>query len=207
MFFPFLLLVKYEPADFRSDIIFLMDSSRFVTKENYIQEKNYVKLMARLLNLANNRSRAALYAFSDRPSLQITFDGYEDREAFDTAVNSAPHLQGDRRIDRAFEAAAELLRTRSRSSVPKYVILLTTGRQSQVADMRSLRETSQQIRTYGGRVFVVAILTGGYTVRDFWQAVQRPEDAMSVPSFINLLPRASFMASRIMATWRKLYLS
>ena len=184
-----------------------MDSSRFVTKENYILEKNYVKLMARLLNLANNRSRAALYAFSDRPSLQITFDGYEDREAFDTAVNSAPHLQGDRRIDRAFEAAAELLRTRSRSSVPKYVILLTTGRQSQVADMRSLRETSQQIRTYGGRVFVVAILTGGYTVRDFWQAVQRPGDAMSVPSFINLLPRAPFMASRIMATWRKSNLS
>lgn len=181
-----------------------MDSSSHVAPDNYILEKNFVKLMARLLNLAHNRSRAALYAFSDRPMLQITFDGYEDREAFDAAVNNAPLLQGTRRIDRAFEAAGQLLRTRSRPSVPKYVILLTTGKQTRVTDARSLDDSSRQISSYGGRVFVVAILTGGFTIRDFYPAVQRPEDAFPIPSYVDLIPRAPSIASRIMGSWRKL---
>lgn len=181
-----------------------MDSSRYVSANNYIMEKNFVKLLARLLNLSNNRSRAALYTFGDRPQLQITFDGFEDREAFDAAVNNAPHLQGSRRIDRAFQSAEELLRTKSRASVPKYVVLLTTGTQTRAVDTRSLDVSSRLIRSYGGRVFVVAILTGGYTVRDFYPAVQRSEDAFSVASYADLLPRAPSIASRIMGSWRKL---
>lgn len=159
--------------------------------------------MARLLNLANNRSRMALFTFSDNPQLEIAFDGYQDREAFDAAVNKAPQLEGNRRIDKAFQSAAELLRTKSRASVPKYVILLTTGKQTRQSDTRSLADTSRNLRSYGTRVFVVAILTGGYTIRDFYTAVQRPEDAFSVASFTDLLPRAPSMAARVMASWRK----
>ena len=180
-----------------------MDSSRYVGANNYILQKNFVKLMARLLNLANNRSRAALYSFSDRPQLEITFDGYEDRAAFDSAVNNAPHLQGSRRIDRAFESAAQLLRTKSRDFVPKYVVLLTSGMQARTADKRSLDVSSQQVRSYGGRVFVVAILTGGYSIRDFYPAVQRPDDAFPIASYADLLPRAPAIASRVMGSWRK----
>lgn len=202
-FLSFSPTVKYEPAYFHSDVIFLMDSSRYVAANSYILEKNFVKLMARLLNLANNRSRAALYTFSDRPQLEITFDGYEDRAAFDSAVNNAPHLQGSRRIDRAFESAAQLLRTKSRDSVPKYVVLLTSGTQTRTADTRSLEVSSQQVRSYGGRVFVVAILTGGYSIRDFYPAVQRPHDAFPIASYADLLPRAPSIASRIMGSWRK----
>ena len=180
-----------------------MDSSIYVSANNYILEKNFIKLMARLLNLASNRSRAALYTFSDHPKLEITFDGYEDREAFDAAVNDAPHLQGSRRIDRAFDAAAQLLRTKSRPSVPKYVILLTTGLQTRASGTRSLDVTSRLIRSYGGRVFVVAILTGGYSIRDFYPAVQRPGDAFPIASYGDLLPRAPYISSRIMGSWRK----
>lgn len=197
------LSVKYEPAYWRADVIFLMDSSRNVAANNYILEKNFVKLMARLLNLASNRSRAALYIFGDRPQLQISFDGYENREAFDAAVNKAPHLQGTRRIDKAFEAAAELLRTKSRATVPKYVVLLTTGTQTLQSDTRSLDVASREIRSQGARVFVVAILTGGYTIREFYPAVQTPGDAFSISSYANLLPRAPSIAARIMASWRK----
>lgn len=195
--------VKYEPSYFQSDVIFLMDSSRYVSANNYILEKNFVKLMARLLNLANNRSRAALYTFSDHHQLQITFDGYEDREAFDAAVNNAPHLQGSRRIDRAFDSAAQLLRSKSQASVPKYVILLTTGTQTRAADTRPLDVTSRSIRGYGGRVFVVAILSGGYSIRDFYPAVQRPEDAFAIASFGDLLSRAPSISAQIMGSWRK----
>ena len=195
--------MRYEAATFSSDAVFLMDSSRYVGSYNYILEKNFVKLLARLLNLAENGTRAALYAFSDRPQLQITFDGYENREAFDAAVNSAPYLQGSRRIDRAFETAAELFRVRSRPSAPKYVILLTTGTQTPAFDMRGLDFATRGLRSYGARVFVIAILTGGYTIRDFFGAIQDPNDGFSVPTYADLLPRAPSIASCIMATWRK----
>jgi len=183
-----------------------MDSSKYVTANNYILEKNFVKLMARLLNLASNRSRAALYTFGDLPQLEISFDGYQDREAFDAAVNKAPHLQGNRRIDKALESAAELLKTKSRATVPKYVVLFTTGTQTVQPDARSLVDASRVIRSYGGRVFVVAILIGGYTINEFYPAVQRLDDAFPVSSFTNLLPRAPSIAARIMASWRKLML-
>ena len=201
------LSVEYEPAYWSADIIFLMDSSKFVSVNDYILEKNFVKLMARLLNLASNRSRAALYAFSDDPRLQISFDGYEDREAFDAAVNKAPHFQGNRHIDKAFESAAELLRSKDRPTGPKYVILLTTGTQTLDVDTRSLSVTSQAVRSSGARVFVVAVLTGGFSISDFYSAVQRPEDAFSVSSYVDLLPRAPSIAARIMASWRKRQLS
>ena len=184
-------------------MIFLMDSSKYVTVNNYILEKNFVKLMARLLNLANNRSRAALFTFGDRAQLVINFGGYQDREAFDASVNVAPHQQGNRHIDEAFDSAAKLLQTDSRATVPKYVILLTTGKQTLLSDSRSLANTSRNVQSSGGKVFVVAVLTGGYTISEFYPAVQRPEDAFSVSSFVDLLPRAPIMAAQMMASWRK----
>ena len=184
-------------------MIFLMDSSKYVTADNYILEKNFVKLMARLLNLSSNRSRAALLTFSDNAQLVINFDSYEDRAAFDAAVNTAPHQQGDRFIDKAFDSATGLLQTDSRATVPKYVILLTTGKPMLRSDSRSLVNASSSVRSNGGKVFVVAVVTGGYTISEFYPAVQRPEDAFSVSSFDALLPEAPTIAARMMASWRK----
>ena len=184
-------------------MIFLMDSSKYVTGDNYILEKNFVKLMARLLNLASNRSRAALLTFSDNAQLVINFDGYEDRAAFDAAVNTAPHQKGDRFIDNAFDSATGLLQTDSRATVPKYVILLTTGKPTLRSDSRSLVNASSSVWSNGGKVFVVAVLTGGYTISEFYPAVQRPADAFSVSSFDALLPEAPTIAARMMASWRK----
>lgn len=184
-------------------MIFLMDSSKHVTANNYVFEKNFVKLMARLLNLASNRSRAALFTFSDNAQLVINFDGYDGRAAFDAAVNTAPHQQGDRFIDKAFDSATGLLRTDSRATVPKYVILLTTGKPTLRSDSRSLANASSSVWSSGGKVFVVAVLTGGYTISEFYPAVQRPEDAFTVSSFVELLPEAPTIAARMMASWRK----
>ena len=75
--------------------------------------------------------------------------------------------------------------------------------QTRTADTRTLEVSSQQVRVYGGRVFVVAILTGGYSIRDFYPAVQRPNDAFPITSFVDLLPRAPAFASRMMGSWRK----
>ncbi|KAK2561274.1 Collagen alpha-6(VI) chain [Acropora cervicornis] len=192
----------YERAHWSADVIFLMDSSKYVTGDNYILEKNFVKLMARLLNLASNRSRAALLTFSDNAQLVINFDGYEDRAAFDAAVNTAPHQKGDRFIDNAFDSATGLLQTDSRATVPKYVILLTTGKPTLRSDSRSLVNASSSVWSNGGKVFVVAVLTGGYTISEFYPAVQRPADAFSVSSFDALLPEAPTIAARMMASWR-----
>lgn len=65
MFLFFLLIVKYELVYFYLDVIFFMDFLRYVGVNNYMLEKNFVKLMVCFLNFVNNRSCVVFYSFSD----------------------------------------------------------------------------------------------------------------------------------------------
>lgn len=61
---------------------------------------------------------------------------------------------GTRRIDKAFAAAAEVLKD-SRPSVPKMVVLLTSGRQP--LDAPSLAESAVPLHSLGAMFYVVSI--------------------------------------------------
>lgn len=80
-----------------------MDFLRYVGVNNYMLEKNFVKLMVCFLNFVNNRSCVVFYSFSDCFQFEIMFDGYEDCVVFDFVVNNVLYFLGFCCIDRVFE--------------------------------------------------------------------------------------------------------
>lgn len=131
-----------------------MDASDGVNSLNFNKAKTFVKLLAKRFNVSPGKSRAALVVFGSSSSLAIDFNSYNDFPAFETLVDRVPSVGGSRRIDKAFEAAAQVLRD-SRPSVPKVVVLLTTGGQPLIAP--SLAESAVPLHAFGALFYVVSI--------------------------------------------------
>ena len=96
----------------------MLDSSSRVTPQDYVKEKEFVKLIARYLNIAPGKSRGSVIVFSTDANPLLPFDGYSSMSEFNTVIDKAPQLSGKRRIDRAFGAAATLFQN-ARPSVRK----------------------------------------------------------------------------------------
>ena len=121
---------------------------------NFKKTKAFVKLLAKRLNVSPGKSQAALIAFGSSSTLAIDFNSYNSFQAFETSVDRVTSVGGVRRIDKAFKAAAQVLRN-SRSSVPKIVVLLTTGQQPLNAP--SLAESAVPLHSIGVMFYVVSI--------------------------------------------------
>lgn len=109
------------PYDFVADVIFMLDSSSRVTPEDYMKEKEFVKLIARYLNIKPGKSRGSVIVFSTDAIPILPFDGYSSMSGFNSIIDKAPQLSGKRRIDRAFGAAATLFQN-ARPSVRKVCV-------------------------------------------------------------------------------------
>lgn len=158
-----------------------MDSSSDVGNDNYRRQKEFVKVVAKALNLGRDASRACLVVYSDRARLVTTFNSHRTLKEFENALLRARYMSGGRRIDRALMYAANLLR-RARRGIPKVVVLITSGRRS---SSNPLDVASNSLKTGGAKSFVVAI---GNTpdIRELRLVVSRNDDVFEVPSFIFL---------------------
>lgn len=117
----YLLTAALGPYDFVADVIFMLDSSSRVTPQDYMKEKEFVKLIARYLNITPGKSRGSVIVFSTDANPLLPFDGYSSMSGFNTVIDKAPQLSGKRRIDRAFGAAATLFQN-ARPSVRKVYV-------------------------------------------------------------------------------------
>lgn len=106
------------PHNFSADVIFMLDSSSRVTPEDYLNEKEFVKLIARYLNITPGKSRGSVIIFSTNATPILPFDGYTTMSDFNAVIDRASQLSGSRRIDRAFRLAVTLFQS-ARPSVRK----------------------------------------------------------------------------------------
>ena len=161
------------------DVVFLVDSSNSVNSINFIKEKAFVKLLAKRLNVSPGKSRAAVIAYGSISQLGIDFDDYDDLPVFETLVDGIPYINGTRRIDKALEAAADVLKN-SRRSIPKIVILLTSGLQPK--DAPSLAASAGALHALGAMVYVVSI-ANDLGPKDFELLVDHTTHVSQVSSF------------------------
>ena len=128
--------------------MFLIDSSRGVTEDVYKKEKEFVNTLVGHFNINTRGPRATAVIYGNTASTISSFvePGLKGR------VISAPLLNTPRRMDKALEHAADILK----SSVGnrKVVILLTAGRQSAG---KPVGDAVQQLRNVGAQIYVVAI--------------------------------------------------
>ena len=135
--------------------MFLVDSSDNVTSDSYERQKTFVTQLARSLNIAPGKSRAALITYSTNPLLAFSLEKHDTISEFASAVNSAFYLGGSRRVDKALGAAANILRG-ARTSVLKIVFLLTAGKRTESSDA-SLGDAMRPLRDLGALTYAVAI--------------------------------------------------
>lgn len=85
---------------------------------DYIKEKDFIKSLAKFLNVRPGHSRAALVTYGSQAFRVVNFGETDTLKAFEHAVDRAGKAGGPRRIDRALASAAIML-DESRRNVPK----------------------------------------------------------------------------------------
>jgi uncharacterized protein YegL len=114
-----------------SDVIFLMDMSGSIGVENFQKMKEYVIMVATIMDVSPNGAHASLITFADTAQQAFDFDAGTNLVNFEKSVNSISYRPGkDTYIDKGLNEANRLLRAHSEPGTPKIVILLTDGQQT-----------------------------------------------------------------------------
>lgn len=145
-----------QPLDFDADIVFLMDASSFVTQANLIDEKDFVKSLAKFLNVSPGTSRAALVVYGTSSITEMLFNDSRSLRDFSEGVDLVRAVGGLRRMDVALKEATNLLADKRRG-VPHVVVLVTMGEQSPSVDGVPLDDALEPLEDLGVHTFVVAI--------------------------------------------------
>ena len=177
------------------DVVFIIDSSTSIGRENYLKQKNFVKEVAKSFGLAPDQSQAAMVLYSDSASVQARFGQYATTEEFAKAVDALPYETGQTRIDIALNLTATDIFPEARAGVPKLALLITDGRQTPANDAKGLREASEPLRKAGVRVLAVGI--GSDVDRDELRLVtETDEDVVVTADFQDLMLKIGNLTSR-----------
>ena len=144
------------PITFAIDVVYILDSSDAVTLDQYSDEKSFVIYLARYLKMMPSHSRGAVITYGSFATVLKTLGQTGTIQAFDTAVNNASKIGGQRRMDRAIDTARSVLRE-ARPGIPKVVILLTTGGQPEGIQAEALETSIQRVHDLGARLYAVTI--------------------------------------------------
>ena len=183
---------------FIADIVFLVDSSGGIGSNNYKKQKEFVKAIAKALNLGEKYSRACLVVYSDKPRLVTNFNSHKTLREFGSALDRAPYLNRIRRIDNALEYGADLLR-RARRDIPKVAILITSGARD---SSNSLDVASNPLKALGAKSFIVAI-GNAPDIRELRLVVANNDDIFRVSSFRFLPGIEESFPKHIISSFRK----
>ena len=144
------------------DVGFILDSSGSLRKD-YGKEKSFVKLLASTFGIHPNGSRAGVITFSYNAENSIKLSDHTDLNVFNAAVDSIPLMGFTTRIDRALRMAQKemfSLGNGARPGIPKLLILLTDGSQTQDLGAEDPGDIAEQLRQDGISVLVVGIGSG-----------------------------------------------
>lgn len=163
-------------------MVFLLDASQDVSREEFKAEKDLIKSLANNFNLSPYGPRGSTVIYAEGPR---TLSRFSDPNMIER-VERSRLLGTPRRLDRALESAATIL-TQSQQNTRKIAILLTAGRQSQRG--KSIRTAAEPLRRLGAQTFVIA-LGPVPDVQEVSQAVDRPQDLFRVTNFSKIVSQA-----------------
>lgn len=181
--------------------MFVMDSSSNVPVAEYKKEKDFVKYLAKYLNVSPGNSRAALVAYGNRAAEVIGFDIKRSLADFETAVENSPYIKGNRRIDRSLNKTS-LIMANARPSVTKIVVLLTAGKQSSDFGSQSPGQAAIPLLESGVYIYVMAIGQEP-DISELRPLVQQLSQIFRMSSYDDLEPRSTAIGQMIIDTSSK----
>ena len=144
------------------DVGFILDSSGSL-RNNYEQEKEFLKSLAKTFGVSSNGSRAGVVTFSYFSKHSIKLSDHGDIATFNQAVDNIPLMGSTTRIDKALRLAQKelfSLGNGGRVGVPKLLILLTDGTQTQDAGAEDPGDIAEELRADGINILVIGIGRG-----------------------------------------------
>lgn len=172
----------------------MLDSSASLDEEDYKNQKEFVRHLARLLNATSENSRIAVIVYSGSTILVEGFSGYKSLDEFDNSIDDIPLLGGPyRRMNLALKFAGQVLNS-ARKDVSKVAVLLTAGRQ--FPGGTSLAPSANQLRGLNAVVLVVAV-GRQYSKQELSPVIAAAEDLFEVPSFEALASSAKIIGQAI----------
>ena len=144
------------------DVGFILDSSGSLRKD-YGKEKDFLKTLAAAFGVSPNASRAGVVTFSYFSELSVKLSDHGDLSSFKQAVDNIPLMGSTTRIDKALRLAQKelfSLGNGGRAGVPKLLILLTDGSQTQDAGAEDPGDIADELRADGINILVVGIGNG-----------------------------------------------
>lgn len=171
-------------------MVFIIDSSRSISYDNFAKEKNFVEQAAEALGISPDHSQGALVVFSDDAKVEANFGDYPTLREFDFEVDHLRHQLGSRtRIDKGLKTAALDVFPKARPGIRKIALLLTDGEQTKNVG-ESLKTASGRLRKQGVRVIAVGI--GNKVVESELKSIaEREDDVILAKNFNDLLRQLS----------------
>lgn len=183
-----------EPLD--ADIVFLVDSSSFVSFGNFEREKSFVKSLAHFLNVNPGKSRASVVSFSSNPQLVFRFYDYRSQREFNSSVDRVPYLSGrSRRIDKALDEAVKIFKE-ARPDAAKILVLLTSGVQTPEQGAKDLKTAFEPLRKQGVKNIVIAV-GSNINGKEFEKTLDKPKDLLRVNSYVTLPNQGKDISDKI----------
>lgn len=142
------------------DVSFIVDASESVGLQNYQKLLEFVRKLAKTLQMSPSGSHASLVIFSETARVQIRLDDHEDIREFIKALQEVPYLGKQTRIDKALRVASVGVfnsRAGMRAGARRVAVLLTEGHQTRTFDSIPLRYAVEPLRRRRVNVFAVGI--------------------------------------------------
>lgn len=190
------ILVPVPPTS-PVDVVFIMDSSGSIGKDNFDQlEKVFVKMVSGRIGISPIQSRAALVLYGDLFSIQAPFDRYAITEDFWRAVDKLPYSGGQTRLDKSIAMAASNILPHARPGMDQIVIILTDGHQSYSPNAIGLKEASEPLKKDGIRILAVGI-GSDVDINKLNLLVESKEDMVIIDHPADLIPKVESIVQAI----------
>ena len=170
------------------DVGFILDSSGSL-RNDYQNEKNFLKSLAGAFGVSKDDSRAGVITFSYYSEHSIKLKDHTDINSFNAAVDAIPLMGSTTRIDKALRLTQNELFTLengARPGIPKILILLTDGSQTQDAGAEDPGDISNELRNSGITLIVVGI-GSGTNATELAHMAGGADNAFSAASFDELI--------------------
>lgn len=144
------------------DVGFILDSSGSL-RNDYDKEKDFLKALAASFGVSDDGARAGVVTFSYNSEHSIKLNDHSSFSTFNDAVDKIPLMGSTTRIDKALRLSQKELFTLpngGRPGIPKILILLTDGSQTQDADAEDPSVIANEIRSKGIKLLVIGIGAG-----------------------------------------------
>lgn len=180
-----------SPLKQNTEVLFLIDGSKDVSKRLFERQKTFVKKLLIHFNISLNGPYGSILLYDTNTSKVSIFSPHN----FTQRIDDTTQYGRPRRMDRALEQAYLQL---SRSDIKgrKIAVLLTAGRDDPRSGSRSVGEAAKQLKQLGVQTFVVAI-GSDHSISELQKATDKKEDVFQVLKQSKLSLQSQLVAKHI----------